>query len=86
MFGKTEERIKERRLIKDYILAVEQSLTNQSPLNESAIRDLIELPSEVRGFGHVKLTAIENFYTKLNQFHKTASEVTWEQNAESKIT
>ena len=86
LFGKTEERIKERRLIKDYILAVEQSLTNQSPLNESAIRDLIELPSEVRGFGHVKLTAIENFYTKLNQFHKTSSEVTWEQNAESKIT
>jgi len=86
LFGKTEERIKERQLIKDYILAVEQSLTNQSPLNESAVRDLIELPSEVRGFGHVKLTAIENFYTKLNQFHKTSSEVTWEQNAESKIT
>jgi len=74
LFGKTEERKKERRLITDYVLAVEESLTNPKPFSKSAIRDLIGLPSEVRGFGHVKLVAIEHFYARLNQIRNSCNE------------
>ncbi|OUT75903.1 MAG: hypothetical protein CBB82_09275 [Betaproteobacteria bacterium TMED22] len=68
-----------KQLIKDFISTIKRRLTNPSPVNGSAIRALIELPSEVRRFGHVKLEATEDFYTRLNQIGKTSSVVTWQQ-------
>jgi indolepyruvate ferredoxin oxidoreductase len=59
VFGKTEERRMERRLIDDY----EQSLTALSARltagNLSAALELANLPEHIRGFGHVKLANVE---------------------------
>ena len=65
-----------KQLIKDYILTIKRRLTNPVRRDGYAIRALIELPSEARGLGHVKLEAIEVFYSRLNQIGKTSSVIT----------
>jgi len=59
VFGKTEERRMERKLIDDY----ERSLTALSSTltagNLPAAIELANLPEHIRGFGHVKLANVE---------------------------
>ena len=54
IFGRSEERRTERRLIGEYELTVEEILAHLSPANYTAAVDLAALPLEIRGFGHVK--------------------------------
>jgi indolepyruvate ferredoxin oxidoreductase len=53
VFGKSAERQMERRLISDYEQLV-QKLAASSSFNTKVALDLLCLPEQVRGFGHVK--------------------------------
>lgn len=54
VFGKTEERRKERQLIEDYFALVEELGTSLRADNLAAAVDLARLPEHIRGYGHVK--------------------------------
>jgi len=54
IFGRSEERKTERRLIREYEAVIEQILDQLSPVNHAAAVDLAALPLEIRGFGHIK--------------------------------
>ena len=54
VFGKTEERQTERKLIEDYIQLLDQILARLNPVNHAAAVALASVPDEIRGFGHVK--------------------------------
>ena len=54
LFGRSEERRAERRLISDYEAMLNDVLAHLSPANHAAAVDLAALPLEIRGFGHVK--------------------------------
>ena len=76
LFGKTDERRKERQLVDDYITMVEESLAGSETFTTDALKEIIELPSEIRGYGHVKLEAIDRFYARWSQIRKKAYEGT----------
>jgi len=54
VFGKTEERQTERKLIEEYIQLLDQILARLNPVNHAAAVALASVPDEIRGFGHVK--------------------------------
>ncbi|MDM0021501.1 indolepyruvate ferredoxin oxidoreductase family protein [Variovorax saccharolyticus] len=54
VFGKTDERREERRLIEDYIALLDQIARDLSPANHAAAVALASVPDEIRGYGHVK--------------------------------
>ena len=54
IFGRSEERKAERRLIREYEVVIEEILNHLAPVNHTAAVDLAALPLEIRGFGHVK--------------------------------
>jgi indolepyruvate ferredoxin oxidoreductase len=54
IFGRSEERRTERRLIGEYEVLLEEMLTHLSPANHAVAVDLAALPFEIRGFGHIK--------------------------------
>jgi len=54
IFGHTEERKMERQLIRDYEALVEELLTRLSPDNHALAVQIVSVPEEIRGFGHVK--------------------------------
>jgi len=54
VFGKTEERQQERKLIDDYVALLDQILTELCPENHAAAIALASVPDEIRGYGHVK--------------------------------
>jgi len=54
IFGKTEERRMERRLIAEYEAVIEEILAELSPQNHALALQLASLPERIRGFGHVK--------------------------------
>jgi indolepyruvate ferredoxin oxidoreductase len=53
-FGRTEERRAERAMIADMEEACRLSARALSASTEADIRELLALPQEVKGFGHVK--------------------------------
>ncbi len=57
-FGKTAERKLERQLIKDYEILVGELLANLTPVNHGIAVALASLPSEIRGYGHIKEASI----------------------------
>ncbi|GLR90804.1 DUF6537 domain-containing protein [Bradyrhizobium iriomotense] len=58
LFGYTEERKTERRLIGDYGALVERLLAGLSPATlDTAVR-LVALPQKIRGYGHVKARSL----------------------------
>jgi indolepyruvate ferredoxin oxidoreductase len=63
-FGRTEERRMERQLIADYFAMVEDLAGKLSADNRTVAIELAKLPEEVRGFGHVKLAAVERYEKK----------------------
>jgi indolepyruvate ferredoxin oxidoreductase len=56
IFGRSEERRTERRLIGEYEAVLEEVISNISGANHATAVELAALPLEVRGFGHVKQT------------------------------
>ena len=54
IFGYTEERRTERRLIADYEALLNELLTRLAPENHALCVALAALPEKIRGFGHVK--------------------------------
>jgi indolepyruvate ferredoxin oxidoreductase len=54
VFGKTEERRTERRMIADYIALVDEFVATLDAQRCDAALKLAQLPDEIRGFGHVK--------------------------------
>jgi indolepyruvate ferredoxin oxidoreductase len=56
IFGRSEERRTERRLIGEYEAVLEEIISNMSGANHATAVELAALPLEVRGFGHVKQT------------------------------
>jgi indolepyruvate ferredoxin oxidoreductase len=60
-FGRTAERRMERQLIEDYFALVEKLTARLSRESIAAAVRLASLPEEIRGYGHVKLAAVERF-------------------------
>jgi indolepyruvate ferredoxin oxidoreductase len=58
-FGYTAERRLERQLIADYEREVEELLRRLTPATHSLAVAIARLPQSIRGFGHVKLTSVE---------------------------
>ncbi len=59
IFGRTEERRLERRLITDYEALVDELLERLDRANHGLAIELASLPEQIRGYGHVKLAHIE---------------------------
>jgi indolepyruvate ferredoxin oxidoreductase len=57
-FGWTEERRTERALIREYEETVERVLAGLTPHNHALALELLSLPEEIRGFGHIKMASI----------------------------
>lgn len=54
IFGYTAERRMERQFIKDYIEIIDKIVESAEVINADVVRELLALPDEIRGFGHVK--------------------------------
>ncbi len=59
LFGRTEERRIERRLIEDYRRDIEAAIATLDAQNLSLVVELARLPEDIRGFGPVKLASVE---------------------------
>ncbi|MEO7478768.1 MAG: DUF6537 domain-containing protein, partial [Lysobacteraceae bacterium] len=56
IFGRTEERRTERKLIEDYFANINELLAGLSPDNLSLAVAIASMPERIRGYGHVKET------------------------------
>ncbi len=54
IFGYSEERRTERRLIEDYVAVLDEIAANLTPENHALAVQLAKIPAQIRGFGHVK--------------------------------
>jgi indolepyruvate ferredoxin oxidoreductase len=54
IFGRSEERRTERRLIGEYETTLAEILTELSPTSHAVAVEIAALPLEIRGFGHIK--------------------------------
>jgi indolepyruvate ferredoxin oxidoreductase len=54
VFGRTEERRMERRLIGDYIAVIRELAAALGPDNHALAVEIAKLPEQMRGFGHIK--------------------------------
>lgn len=59
IFGYTEERRRERRLRDDYLALVDEIVADLSRENKIMLLKLAQLPEQIRGYGHVKLAAMD---------------------------
>ena len=55
IFGYTQERRTERKLIADYEAMLTEVLTGLSPDNHHVAVGLAAIPEKIRGFGHIKM-------------------------------
>jgi indolepyruvate ferredoxin oxidoreductase len=60
IFGYTQERRMERRLIADYEAVIGEIATSLDPGNHALCIEIASLPAKMRGFGHVKARNVEN--------------------------
>ena len=67
IFGKTEERKMERKLIEQYFGLVDMILSNLNNENQQTAIELLSLPEQIRGYGHVKEKAVEMVKSKERQ-------------------
>ena len=58
VFGYSQERRRERQLIRDYAARLARLLPRLNRANHAAVLALAELPEAIRGFGHVKQASI----------------------------
>ena len=54
VFGYTHERRQERALVTEYEQLIDYIVKNLTPLNLTIARELLSLPEDIRGYGHVK--------------------------------
>jgi indolepyruvate ferredoxin oxidoreductase len=54
VFGRTDERRRERALIGEYEALIDELLAKLSPANYDLAVGLASIPEHVRGYGHVK--------------------------------
>jgi len=77
IFGYTQERRTERKLIADYEAKLTEVLTGLSPDNHHVAVGLAAIPEKIRGFGHIKMrnlaTAQADERALLDQFRTGAS-------------
>jgi indolepyruvate ferredoxin oxidoreductase len=59
IFGRTEERRRERALISEYAATVEQLLARLTPANHALAIEIASIPEMIRGYGHVKMRHLE---------------------------
>ena len=59
VFGYTQERRLERRLIRDYLAMIEGVLPVLDAAHHSLAVDIAALPMQLRGYGHVKMRHLE---------------------------
>jgi indolepyruvate ferredoxin oxidoreductase len=64
IFGRTEERRAERRLVVEYDALLDEIAAGLSPENHAAAVELAALPLEIRGFGHIKGANLERAKAK----------------------
>lgn len=64
IFGYSEERKAERKLIEHYEADIELVSKKLTKDNFATAVELLSLPDAIRGFGPVKMEAIETYYTK----------------------
>lgn len=76
-FGWTDERRAERQLVVDYEALVERTLSALTPERTEAAADLLSRIAEIRGYGPVKLAAMERYAERL-----AAAEATYRTTAE----
>jgi indolepyruvate ferredoxin oxidoreductase len=55
IFGHSQERKTERRLIADYETLLDEILSQLTPDNHTVAVGLAAIPEKIRGFGHIKL-------------------------------
>jgi indolepyruvate ferredoxin oxidoreductase len=60
VFGYTQERRMERRLIADYDAIVRELSSSLSPDNHALAIEIASLPAKMRGFGHIKTRNVES--------------------------
>jgi len=60
-FARLPERREERALIEDYKALIEEALTGLTSANNQTAQALANIPDQVRGYGPVKATAIEEY-------------------------
>jgi indolepyruvate ferredoxin oxidoreductase len=54
VFGKTEERVTERALIREYMQHIDRVLSNLSDSTHAHALEVARVPETIKGFGHVK--------------------------------
>ena len=59
MFGYTDERRRERRLISEYERTVDRLLRDLTVENYAVAVEIVSLPEQIRGYGHVKARSID---------------------------
>ena len=65
IFGYSEERKMERRLIDSYFETVEILLRDLNPDNHALAVEIAELPMSIRGYGHIKHENVQEAHAKL---------------------
>ena len=55
MFGRSEERRRERALIDEYRATIDEILVGLSPANLGLAVEIAAIPESIRGYGHVKM-------------------------------
>jgi indolepyruvate ferredoxin oxidoreductase len=73
IFGYTEERKMERALIVEYRDTVDALLSKLSPETIDTAVALANLPEQIRGYGHVKEKAVEQFRTEKTKLMANAT-------------
>ncbi len=58
VFGRTEERRTERKLIVEYETLIDELLAKLSPANHRLAVQIASVPDQIRGYGHIKDAAI----------------------------
>jgi indolepyruvate ferredoxin oxidoreductase len=73
IFGYTQERKRERALRDRYMAFARELVTGLRADNKEAALTLAQLPDQVRGYGHIKLAALDVFDARwaeqLPRFH-----------------
>ena len=71
IFGYTTERRAERELIKEYQALVKSIGADLSPANHALASTITQLPDQIRGYGHVKAKAIDEYHRKLAELQSS---------------
>ena len=67
LFGASEERRQERRLLADYEAALDRLTAGLTPERANLAVEIARAPGSVRGFGHVKLKALQAFRPRFEE-------------------